>query len=75
MVHEEVLKSFYARLKGLASDGLTRIVDLAKEVGQSYRSLCDLFRSSGLELFWIGGKAFVCRHEAVSVLRAASLNR
>ncbi|TCP55991.1 hypothetical protein EV586_103650 [Tumebacillus sp. BK434] len=71
MAHEEVLKSFYARLKGVASDGVTRIVDLAKEFGMSYRALRDLFHTSGLEMLWIGGKAFVYRHEAVRVLTAS----
>ncbi|MFD2172050.1 hypothetical protein [Tumebacillus lipolyticus] len=72
MTHEDVLKSFYARLKGVAMDGLTRIVDLAKEFGISYRKLRELFAASGLDLYWIGGKAFVCRHEAIQVLMRVS---
>ncbi|MCX7572251.1 hypothetical protein OS242_20285 [Tumebacillus sp. DT12] len=72
MTHEVVLKSFYARLKGVAADSMIRIVELAREHGVSYRYLSDLLRNEGLQTYWIGGKAFVCRQEAVSALHRAS---
>ncbi|HEU4965265.1 MAG TPA: hypothetical protein VFV52_15660 [Bacilli bacterium] len=72
MAHEQVLKAFYARLKGVASDSLTRMIDLGKEYGLSYRQLRELVRHHGLEVFWIGGKAFVCKQEAVNVILRAS---
>lgn len=72
MAHEEVLKSFYARLKGVASESLTRMVDLGKEYGLSYRQLRALAEQHGLDIFWIGGKAFVCKQEAVRLILRAS---
>jgi hypothetical protein len=72
MSHEEVLKSFYAKLKGVATESMIRVIDLAREHGLTYRQLRNLLKSSGLEPFWIGGKAFVLREEATTVLVQAS---
>lgn len=71
MSHEEVLKSFYAKLKGVGTEGLIRVLDLAKEYKVSYRQLSTLLRTSGLATVWIGGKAFVYKREAVQVLQAS----
>ena len=71
MTHEEVLKTFYATLKGVCSSSLIRVIDLAKENQVSYRDLCARLRSSGLEPFWINGKAFVCKQDAMAALRAS----
>lgn len=68
MTHEQVLKQFYARLKNVSSDSIVRVVDLAREHHLSYRHLSKLLKTSGLNLLWINGKAFVYRGEAVSVL-------
>ncbi|MBL0389324.1 hypothetical protein JJB07_22285 [Tumebacillus sp. ITR2] len=68
MTHEQVLKTFYARLKNVSTDSVVRIVDLAREHHMSYRHLRSLLKSSGLNLLWINGKAFVYRGEALSVL-------
>ncbi|MGZ4031092.1 MAG: hypothetical protein ACXVP5_09290 [Tumebacillaceae bacterium] len=72
MSHEEVLKSFYARLKGVATESMIRVIDLAQEHGLTYRQLRNLLQSSGLEPFWIGGKAFIFRDDAANVLVQAS---
>lgn len=71
MSHEEVLKSFYASLKGVCTSSLIRLIDLAKEQQVSYRELRAELKSSGLEPFWINGKAFVYKHEAVAVLQVS----
>ncbi|MGB8955464.1 MAG: hypothetical protein WCC10_08820 [Tumebacillaceae bacterium] len=72
MPHEEVLKTFYAKLKGVGNEGLIRVIDLAKECQMSYRQLSGLLRSSGLEPVWIGGKAFVYKDEANRAIVCAS---
>ncbi|KEO82175.1 hypothetical protein [Tumebacillus flagellatus] len=68
MTHEQVLKAFYARLKNVSTESVVRVVDLAREHHMSYRHLSRLLKSSGLNLLWINGKAFVYRGEAVQVL-------
>ena len=72
MTHEIVLKSFYARLKGVAADSMIHLVELAREHGVSYRYLSELLKREGLQTYWIGGKAFVCRQEAMSALLRVS---
>ena len=71
MAHEEVLKSFYARLKGVANDSMIRVVELARENGMSYRYLSGMIKESGLQTYWIGGKLFVCREEADALVKAS----
>jgi len=71
MAHEEVLKSFYATLKGVSTHSLTRVVDLAKEHHISYRALVEQLRASGIAPYWINGKAFVHRQDAIDVLYAS----
>ena len=72
MLHEEVLKRFYAKLRGVGHEGLIRVIDLAKEHNVSYRQLSSLLRSSGLDPVWIGGKAFVYKEEANRAIVRAS---
>jgi len=71
MMHEEVLKSFYASLKGVHAHAMIRVLDLAKEHNMSYRYLSGLLRTKGVAPCWIGGKAFIARHEASDVLYAS----
>lgn len=71
MAHEQVLVSFYAALKGVATDSMIRVLDLAKENGISYRTLSASIKESNLELIWIGSKAYVHRDAAVELIQAS----
>ncbi len=71
MAHEEVLKSFYAALKGVATDSMIRVVDIAKENGISYRALSAAIKESGLQMTWIGCKAYVERDQVVELIQAS----